>query len=94
MSRMIDADAFEVFSYYSQEGTFDDGVRFVLEKIDAMPTIDAVESKSKPVIPHRNYKNCNIYWCDCGWFLKNKEQTPNYCPNCGNRIEWEKGAER
>lgn len=43
MSRLIDADAFEVFGYYSQEGTFDDGVRFVLEKIDAMPTIDAIE---------------------------------------------------
>lgn len=49
---------------------------------------DALESISKTVIPHRNYEMCNIYWCDCGWFLKNKDQTPNYCPNCGKRIEW------
>lgn len=43
MSRYIDADAFEVFGYTTQEGTFDDGVQFVLEKIDAMPTADVVE---------------------------------------------------
>ncbi len=50
---------------------------------------DAIESKSKTVIPHRNYENLSLYWCDCGWFLRNKDKTPNYCPNCGKRIEWE-----
>lgn len=58
MSRYIDADAFEVFGYDSQEGTFDDGVRFVLEKIDAMPTIDAVE-----VV---RCKDC-VHWKDEGF---------------------------
>lgn len=50
---------------------------------------DELESISKTVIPHRNYENLNMYWCDCGWFLRNKDETPNYCPNCGKRIEWE-----
>lgn len=50
---------------------------------------DALEAISKTVIPHRNYEHCHIYWCECGWFLRNKDQTPNYCPNCGKRIEWE-----
>lgn len=50
---------------------------------------DALEAKSKAVIPHRNYENLNLYWCDCGWFLRNRDKTPNYCPNCGKRIEWE-----
>ena len=43
MSRFINADVFEVFSYTSQDGTFDDGVQFVLEKIDEQPTADVVE---------------------------------------------------
>jgi hypothetical protein len=50
---------------------------------------DALEAANKTVIPHRNYENCHVYWCDCGWFLRNKDHTPNYCPNCGKRIEWE-----
>jgi hypothetical protein len=46
------------------------------------------EQVNKSVIPHRNYENCSIYWCECGWFLRDKDHTPNYCPNCGKRIEW------
>jgi len=45
MSRYIDADAFEAFGYTSQNGTFDDGVQFVLEKIDEQPTADVIPSK-------------------------------------------------
>ena len=40
--RLIDANQFEVFSYTETEGrpdTFDEGVKFVLEKIDSMPTV-------------------------------------------------------
>lgn len=43
--RLIDADAFEVFSYSKDEmwsDTFDAGVQMVLEKIDQAPTIEAV----------------------------------------------------
>lgn len=58
-------------------------------RLIATDAADALESLSKAVIPHRNYENCHIYWCECGWFLRNKDQTPNYCPNCGKRIEWE-----
>ena len=45
MSRYIDADKFEVFHYEKTEGrenTFDEGVQFVLEKIDESPTEDVV----------------------------------------------------
>lgn len=56
-------------------------------------TINSMENEIeelllKTVIPHRNYENLSMYWCDCGWFLRNKDNTPNYCPNCGKRIEW------
>jgi hypothetical protein len=50
---------------------------------------DALEAANKTVIPHRNYERCHIYWCDCGWFLRNKDETPNYCPNCGARMKGE-----
>ena len=43
MSRYINVDAFEAFGYTSQDGTFDDGVQFVLEKLDEQPTADVVE---------------------------------------------------
>lgn len=50
MSRYIDADAFEVFGYNKTEGAseeyndgFDDGVQYVLECIDNVPTADVVE---------------------------------------------------
>ena len=43
--RLIDADAFDAFSYKETEGyadCFDAGVLYVLEQIDNAPTIDAV----------------------------------------------------
>ena len=43
MSRYVDADTFEVFTYTKTEeqpDTFDAGVQFVLEKIDKTPTAD------------------------------------------------------
>lgn len=41
--RLIDADKFEVYSYTLTSPDFEEGVRSVLEKIDAAPTVDAVE---------------------------------------------------
>ena len=37
--RLIDASQFEVFGYDVVEGSFDDGVTFVLNKIDDAPTV-------------------------------------------------------
>ena len=52
MSRYIDTNAFEVFGYNKTEGAseeyndgFDDGVQYVLECIDNVPTADV-----KPVV--------------------------------------------
>lgn len=41
--RLIDADKFEVYSYTLISPDFEKGVLSVLEKLDAAPTIDAVE---------------------------------------------------
>lgn len=37
--RLIDASQFEVFGYDAIKGSFDDGVAFVLNKIDDAPTV-------------------------------------------------------
>ncbi len=45
MARLIDADEFEVISYKETVGytdCFDSGTLYVLELIDAAPTVDAV----------------------------------------------------
>ena len=41
--RLIDADKFEVYSHTLTSLDFDAGVLSVLEKLDAAPTVDAVE---------------------------------------------------
>ena len=49
MARYIDADTFEVFKYELVGGSseyrdgFDDGVEYVLRRIDDIPTADVVE---------------------------------------------------
>ena len=68
MSRYIDADAFETFGYKVSGGSddfkdgFDEGVQFVLECIDNVPTADVVEIV--------RCKNCEHYAGDgmyCSW---------------------------
>ena len=80
MARYIDADAFEVFGYTSQDGTFDDGVQFVLEKLDEQPTADVVE-----VVHGKNISKggflCSV--CKFGDFNGFHGYEPNFCPNCG-----------
>lgn len=40
--RLIDAEQFDVVAYKGESNDFDRGVMFVLEKIDDVPTVDAV----------------------------------------------------
>lgn len=95
MGRYVDADVFEVFDYTSQDGTFDDGVQFVLEKIDEQPTADVVE-----VV---RCKECKWYKSIFSWNCKEHKvcvrepseppKEPNdYC-SYGERIEDGKNGE-
>lgn len=90
MSRYIDADKFEVFHYEKTEGrenTFDDGVQFVLEKIDEAPTEDVVK------VVHANWVHDgsrNKYWYVCtNCLYKRRGEDPRnikFCENCGAKI--------
>lgn len=54
--RLIDADELECFCYKDRDGTFSDGVHFVLERINEIPTIDpemVASCKSKSEMKRR-----------------------------------------
>ena len=58
--RLIDADKFEVYSHTLTSLDFDAGVLSVLEKLDAAPTVDAVE-----VVRCKDCKHqCKIWHAD------------------------------
>lgn len=92
MSRYIDADAFGVFGYSKTEGAseeyndgFGDGVQYVLECIDNVPTEDV-----KPVVRGEWICVCS----NCGHKEPFKAKfLYSYCPNCGARMG-EEGQER
>lgn len=65
-----------------------------LEEIQQYREIGTVEEcrvaveKQKPKKPHRNYKKFSGLWCECGWYLGQKQCLDiKYCPNCGQVID-------
>lgn len=63
---------------------------YVLKMLDRMKTVDAapvqyaewIKTDYKP----RFYKKCS----NCGWRV-NKNEYPNYCPNCGAKMDGGEG---
>ena len=88
MPRLIDANVFECVCVNGKSEDFCNGVLYVLDMIDAQPTIDAVE------VVHGEWVVCGDgeyvpFMCSaCGkttsWYHK---QTANYCPNCGAKMD-------
>ena len=79
--RLIDADALEVVCFKDKGGCFSDGVQWVLEKIDALPTVQPQTGHWKPVEDSDCWRG---YICDkCGKAVNQRE---NFCPNCGARM--------
>lgn len=92
MSRYIDADAFEAFGYEVNGGSddfkdgFDEGVQFVLECIDNVPTADVRPNFKGEWIPiekgEKGYSAGDFRCSVCGLPNKCYSLTP-YCCNCG-----------
>ena len=57
--RLIDVDKFEVYSHTLNSLDFDAGVLYVLEKLDAAPTVDAV-----PVVRCKDCKYFKTRLCE------------------------------
>ena len=43
MADLIDRQALDVVAFTDRDGTFSDGIQWLLEYIDALPSVDAVE---------------------------------------------------
>lgn len=89
--RLIDADPFELISYEGiPDGfsdSFDDGVAWLAEQIDAAPTMP---SDSRPagewvVRFDGPYGRRRTYCTNCGKHsgIGGIKQMPPFCPNCG-----------
>jgi rubrerythrin len=86
-----DVSSLEIVTYKGGNEDFDNGVMFVLEKLDSIPTADVVEVRHgewwmQTDIADYPYGTCSV----CGyveWDAFPRGDTPNYCPNCGARMD-------
>lgn len=93
-----DVSSLEVVAYKSDNEDFDNGVKFILEKLDAIPAADVVEVRHGEWerVRHLNVA-VNPYQHTCGlcgksYFDHNKFNYP-YCPNCGAKMDGERKAD-
>lgn len=90
--RLIDAEALDVVTFTDRDGTFSDGVQWILEKIDNLPTIDE-RKKGKWIAYGDIPKTCP--YCHEDWDkyvygdIWYNDDLPNYCPNCGEEVRGE-----
>lgn len=85
--RLIDADEFEVYSYTFISPDFEEGVWSVLEKIDAVPTVDAVEVVRCKDCKY-SYEDIDGLTCSYGVCVDCIVPSDFYCPE-GKRKEKE-----
>lgn len=84
-----DVEPLEVVAYKGGNKDFDNGVQFILEKLDALPTADVVEVK------HGEWQEER--WCDnfqhtcslCHSTVRVHPQSVayKYCPYCGTKMD-------
>ena len=86
--RLIDANAFECVCLKGKSDDFCDGALYVLDMIDAQPTVDAVEVVHGRWIdeyPYVRCSECNAEWINCR--TDNEPKMFYYCPNCGAKMD-------
>lgn len=106
--RLIYADQFEVIAYKDtagREDTFDAGVQYMAELIDAAPTVDAVpvvrckccqfrkdrivDGRWEFLGPNRLIKECMCGTCSVCKVRSKYIVNTMLCPNCGARMDGE-----
>ena len=83
--RLIDADKFEVYPYTLTSLDFEAGVLSVLEKLDAAPTVDAVEVVRCKDCEY-SYEDIGGLYCSHGVCIYCIVPPDFYCPE-GERKE-------
>ena len=87
MPRYIDADALEIVCFTDREGSFSDGVQWLLEYIDGLQSADVQPVRRGKWLDGYGFAG-NHY--DCFVCDQCKEATMvkvNYCPYCGAKME-------
>lgn len=70
MSRLIDADVFEVVCFQGKSEEFCEGAKYILEMLDAQPTAYDVDEVIKQLEEETDCPNCSMYCADahiCGF---------------------------
>lgn len=96
-----DVSSLEVVAYTTRDGDFEDGVIFILEKLDAIPVAD-VQPVRRGHNENKEYHKADEFRCsECGLHLEdwtryvcdedsNEEHVQEYvfkrCPECGAMI--------
>lgn len=81
-----DVSSLEVVAYTTRDGDFEDGVRFILDKLDAIPVADVQPVRhGKWVDAHKGLSACKCSVCNAVY-----ETETNYCPKCGAKMDGEK----
>ncbi len=96
--RLIDADQFEVIAYKDtagRENTFDAGAQYMVEMIDAAPTVDAVPVRHGSIIESWETGRSKRKFSCCGADCTTMTQWmwPKYCPYCGANLDGEAHGE-
>lgn len=78
-----DVSSLEVVSYFRHSSDFDDGVEFILEKLDAIPVADVQPVRHGKWVK-KNESSRIIKCTECG---REKVFKENYCPKCGAKMD-------
>ena len=101
MPKYIDADALEVVGFTDRQGSFSDGVQWLLEYIDKLPPADVQPVRHGRWIIKDNPGTgwYRITCSECGedvtstvlviGFFPNAKVIWDYCPECGARMDGE-----
>ena len=92
MAKYINTDVLEAFGFTDQEGSFSDGVQWLLEYIDALPSADVqpVRHGRWTLQEDRTKKLFGWYICsECGAWIG---EPTNYCSNCGADMRGEQNG--
>lgn len=82
MDNLIDRQALDVVAFTDRDGTFSDGVQWLLEYIDALPSAERQGKWLDGYGFAGNYFDCFV----CDQCKKENMAKTNYCPNCGARM--------
>lgn len=98
MPRYVDVEPFDVIAYETkgkEEWTeFDEGVSFILDKIDNAPTADVAPvvhgwwAETYEPIPWCNFDVSVFYTCSV--CKRDHDEPSQFCPNCGAKMDGER----